>query len=73
MSMAQLQRLVREAEANPTLRHQVRLHGSWSQWLRQVRALGYAVEVADLHEAAKVQQQQRFWRLSQLPSIRQLH
>ncbi len=53
MTRLELERLVRDAECHPQLRHHLARCGSWQELLRAARAQGYAVRPHDLQQASR--------------------
>lgn len=72
MSRDQLLRLLEAAEANPALRHSLRLVDGWSAWLQRVRRLGFAIDLEDLRQAQRLEQAGRFHDRSQIAPIKPL-
>ncbi len=72
MSREQLQRLVRDAEAQPLLRAQLRGVCDWGELSLRASALGYAVSRADLSQANQEDAAGRFLEQARIEPVRDL-
>ena len=82
MSLEQLRRLVVDAEQQPSLRALLRQgaqqrstdrgHQPWGQLIERARALGYAIDWADLEQACSAEEAARFLTRSRIEPVADL-